>query len=187
MNNVLKTIRFARENSIPILGTCGGFQHMIIEFARNVLNINDADHEESNPDASSLFISKLACSLKGREMNISLKPESKVSAIYGSKSATENYYCNFGVNPAYISVLKSDILKITGSDAEGEVRIIEIPEHPFYLGTLYVPQSKSKPESPHPIITEFVKTVSEFQSENSKSHKTTRTHQRMGSVGIDRE
>ena len=63
MDGALSAIRFARENRIPLLGTCGGFQHIIIEYARNVLGFADAEHEESAPNASRLFISRLACSL----------------------------------------------------------------------------------------------------------------------------
>jgi CTP synthase (UTP-ammonia lyase) len=179
MDNVLRAIKFARENNIPILGTCGGFQHMVIEFARNVLGINDAGHEESNPDSSSLFISKLACSLRGRKMDISMKPHSKISAIYGTTSTQENYYCSFGVNPAYTSVLKNSDLKITGSDAEGEIRIIELEEHPFYIGTLFVPQTNSKPEAPHPIITGFLKAVSNYYTNNPKGQKARKIKERL--------
>jgi len=173
MANAVKTIRFARENKIPILGTCGGFQHMVIEFARNVVGIEDADSEETGSNATQLLISRLACSLRGRKMDITLKSGSKIATIYGSTSAQENYYCNFGVNPDYIGVLKSANLKITGSDAEGEVRIIEIAGHPFYLGTLFVPQTNSRPEAPHPIITAFVKAASEYHADTLKGQKTT--------------
>lgn len=178
MTNVLRTIQFARENNIPILGTCGGFQHMVIEFARNVLGIKDAEHEESNPNASNLFISRLACSLSGRKMEISLKPNSQIAELYGSTSAQENYYCNFGVNPSYIETLKSSYLKVTGSDAEGEIRIIEIRDHPFYIGTLFVPQTNSKPQAPHPIITGLLNAVSKHYAENGKGAKTTRKQEK---------
>src|SRR5436190_8007090 len=63
MDGALNAIRFARENRIPFLGTCGGFQHTLIEYARNVLRIQDAEHEESNPTASLLVVSRLSCSL----------------------------------------------------------------------------------------------------------------------------
>ncbi|MHB1280960.1 MAG: CTP synthase [Acidithiobacillus sp.] len=75
--------------------------------------------------------------------------------IYGSLSATEHYYCNFGVNPDCIRELKQGPLNISGSDIEGEVRVIEYPGHPFFIGTLFVPQMRSTPESPHPLVTAF--------------------------------
>jgi CTP synthase (UTP-ammonia lyase) len=72
---------------------------------------------------------------------------------------TESYYCNFGVNPDRVPLLKSGPLKITGSDSEGEVRIIELPDHPFFIGTLFVPQARSTPDNPHPLVTAFLKAV----------------------------
>src|SRR6266699_1724699 len=70
MEGALAAIRFAREQAVPLLGTCGGFQHIILEYARNVLGVTDAEHQESAPTASPLFISRLACSLVGRTMSI---------------------------------------------------------------------------------------------------------------------
>lgn len=159
MEKTLWAIRHARENNIPCFGTCGGFQHMVIEYARNVLGFKDAKHGEYDPYASSLFISRLACSLAGREMQLSFVPGSQVAAIYGSLSAKESYYCNFGVNPDCINELKQGPLTISGSDAEGEIRIIERPEHPFFIGTLFVPQAQSTPDKPHPLVAAFVKAV----------------------------
>lgn len=159
MGKTLWAIRFARENKVPCLGTCGGFQHMIIEYARNVLGFEDAEHAEYDPYASRLFISKLACSLAGREMRLNFLPGSQVAAIYGSASAKERYYCNFGVNSDYVDVLKQGPMRISGSDAEGEIRVIEHPGHPFFVGTLFVPQACSKPEQPHPLVTAFLRAV----------------------------
>src|SRR2546430_5445771 len=157
MDKTLWAIRYARENRVPCLGTCGGFQHIIIEYARNVLGFKDAQHAEYDPYASNLFISQLACSLLGREMELLFSPGSQVAAVYDANSATEQYYCNFGVNPDHVSYLKSGPLKITGSDSEGEVRVVELPGHPFFMGTLFVPQTRSTPEQPHPLVTAFLK------------------------------
>lgn len=159
MEKTLWAIRFARENNIPCFGTCGGFQHIIIEYARNVLGFKDAQHAEYDPYASKLFISQLACSLAGREMQLSFVAGSKVAEIYGGLSATEHYYCNFGVNPDCIRELKNGPLKISGSDIEGEARVIEYPGHPFFIGTLFVPQTRSTPEMPHPLVTAFLRAV----------------------------
>jgi CTP synthase (UTP-ammonia lyase) len=164
MDKTLWAIGYARENGIACFGTCGGFQHMIIEYARNVLGFKDANHAEYDPYASNLFISQLACALSGREMELTFSPGSRVAEIYGATSATEEYYCNFGVNPDHISLLKSGPLKITGSDSEGEIRVIELPGHPFFLGTLYVPQTTSTAEHPHPLVTAFLKAVQENNS-----------------------
>jgi CTP synthase (UTP-ammonia lyase) len=161
MNKTLWAIRYARENGVPCFGTCGGFQHLIIEYARNVLGFMDASHAEYDPYASNLFISQLECALSGRAMELTFSPGSRVAEIYGATTVTEEYYCNFGVNPNHISLLKSGPLKITGSDSEGEIRVIELPGHPFFLGTLFVPQTRSTAEQPHPLVTAFMKAVNE--------------------------
>ena len=159
MEKTLWAIRVARENNIPCFGTCGGFQHMVIEYARNVLGVKDAQHAEYDPYASRLFISQLACSLAGREMQLIIVPGSRVAAIYGALSAKEHHYCNFGVNPEYIHELTQGPLKISGADAEGEIRVMEHPGHPFFIGTLFVPQTRSTPERPHPLVTAFLEAV----------------------------
>jgi CTP synthase (UTP-ammonia lyase) len=159
MEKTLWAIRYARENNISCFGTCGGFQHIVLEYARNVLGIKDAQHAEYDPYASKLFISQLACSLAGRDMQLSFAPGSQIAAIYGGLSATEHYYCNFGVNPDCVRELKQGPLNISGSDVEGEVRVIEYPGHPFFIGTLFVPQTRSKPDAPHPLVTAFLEAV----------------------------
>ena len=159
LDKTLAAIRHARENNIPCLGTCGGFQHMILEYARNLLEFKDAQHAEYDPYASTLFISHLACSLAGRQLPLTLEPGSRVADIYGALTATEQYYCNFGINPDFIEVLKQGPLRITGADAEGEIRVIEWPDHPFFIGTLFVPQARSTPDQPHPLVVAFLRAV----------------------------
>ena len=155
--NTLAVIRHARERLIPCLGTCGGCQHIIVEYARNVLGFKDAHHAEYDPYASELFVSELQCSLAGRELRIDLVPGSRVARIYGTTDAVERYYCNLGVHPDKVPLLRNGPLRITGSDAEGEVRVVELPDHPFFVGTLFVPQMRSTPERPHPLVTAFVR------------------------------
>ncbi|CAD6879266.1 hypothetical protein [Methylomonas albis] len=162
LDKTLAAIRYARENGIPCFGTCGGFQHMILEYARNVLGFKDAQHAEYDPYASDLFISKLACSLAGRQLPLTFEPGSRVADIYGALTATEQYYCNFGINPEFIEVLKQGPLRITAADAEGEIRVIEWPDHPFFIGTLFVPQARSTPEQPHPLVEAFLRAVAKL-------------------------
>ena len=132
---------------------------MVIEYARNVLGFKEAQHAEYDPYASTLFISQLTCSLAGREMQLDFTSGSQVAAIYGAASAIESYYCNFGVNPARVNELKQGLLNFSGSDAEGELRVIEHPDHPFFIGTLFVPQTRSTSEMPHPLVTAFLRAV----------------------------
>lgn len=156
MDGALAAIRFARESRVPLLGTCGGFQHIILEYARNILGFADASHAETDPYASALFISRLACSLVGRTMAISLAPDSLLARAYGKTPVQEGYYCNFGVNPDYMDVLRSGKLRVVASDEEGEVRAVELTDHPFFVGTLFIPQLKSTADNPHPIVIAFL-------------------------------
>jgi CTP synthase (UTP-ammonia lyase) len=160
MEGALSAVRMARERGIPLLGTCGGFQHIVLEYARKVLGFADAEHEESAPQASRLFISRLACSLVGRTMTITLAPDSMVARIYGRTSVQEQYLCNFGVNPKYEDTLRSSALKAVGADEEGAVRAVELSGHPFFVGTLFLPQLGSTPSHPHPVVSAFVRACS---------------------------
>lgn len=154
MSGVLKIIEYARTHQIPTLGTCGGFQHMIIEFARNVLGIIDAEHAETNPYASKLVINPLTCSLKGQTLEIEIiQKGSLVYSIFNTSTITENYYCNFGLNPEYQEQIHQAGFSMVASDKYKEARIVELKNHPFFIGTLFVPQANSSIEKPHPIVT----------------------------------
>jgi len=155
LDGALVGIRFARENKVPFLGTCAGLQHLVIEYARNVMGFREAAHAESDPYASCLFIVPLSCSLVGKSMEVHLKPGSKAAEVYGAERATENYYCNFGLNPDYRGALESAGLEVTGTDQDNEVRVMELSTHPFFVGTLFVPQARSEPGKPHPLVLEF--------------------------------
>jgi CTP synthase (UTP-ammonia lyase) len=152
----LAALRYGREGGVPTLGTCGGCQHIVIEYARNVLGFEDAQHAEYDPYGSRLFVSQLTCSLVGQTMPVGLTPESKVATIYGTTNVHEEYYCNFGLNPEYQDLLDKGGLRVVGFDDTGEARVLELPEHPFYVATLFVPQTRSTPERPHPLITGFL-------------------------------
>jgi predicted N-acetyltransferase YhbS len=152
MTGAMNAIRYARECGVPLLGTCGGFQHVILEYARNVLGFADASHAEYDPDASRLFIARLSCSLLGRSLEISLRPESLVAHTYGKTFVKEQYYCNFGVNPACENLIGAADLAVVGSDNEGEVRVVELRGHPFYVATLFVPQLCSSEAAAHPLV-----------------------------------
>jgi CTP synthase (UTP-ammonia lyase) len=85
----LAGIRYARENQIPFIGTCGGFQHLAIEYARNVMGLADAAHAESDPYASCLFVTPLSCSLVGKTMEVAIKRGSKAAAACRAERSTE--------------------------------------------------------------------------------------------------
>jgi CTP synthase (UTP-ammonia lyase) len=149
----LSALRFGRENAVPTLGTCGGCQHIILEYARNGLGFEDAEDAVYNPYGSRLFISALTCSLAGKTMPVNLKPGSLAARCYATAMVSEHYYCNFGLNPAYRQTLEQGGLRITGVDDDDEARVFELSGHPFYIATLFVPQNRSTIEQPHPLVT----------------------------------
>jgi len=155
LDGALVGIKHARENGVPFLGTCGGFQHLVLEYARSVLGVSDAEHAETNPYASRLFITPLSCSLKGKLMDVEILPGTRVAAAYGTLHLSEKYYCDFGLNPEYRSQLAAAGLKVSARDSDGEVRIMEVDGHPFCIGTLFVPQASSERGRPHTLVLAF--------------------------------
>lgn len=164
MEGALAAVRLAREDGVPLLGTCGGFQHVVIEYARNVLGFRDAQHAEYDPTASTLFVTPLSCSLAGLRMRVRLEPGSRAAAWYGAGEAEERYYCNFGLDPERQAELDAGGLRTTGMDADGEARVLELPGHPFFAATLFVPQTRSEPGRPHPLVLAFVRAAAELSS-----------------------
>lgn len=155
MIGVLNAIKFARENQIPFIGTCGGFQHTLIEYARHVLNLTESDHLETNPHTSLPLITPLSCSLEGTHGNIELKPGSQVATIYNHTQITEAFNCSYGVNPDYQHLLDST-LHITGVDEVGHARVVELKDHPFFIATLYQPERSAFTGISHPLIKAFI-------------------------------
>ncbi len=157
MEGALRTIRYAREHQVPFLGTCGGFQHAIIEFARNVLGHDQAAHAETHPEATVKLITPLECSLTEKQGNIRLASGSRIRELYGSETTVEQYHCRFGVNPSLERWFDSSKLRFTGHDDQGEVRIFELSEHPFFFGTLFQPERAGLRGEAHPLIGAFLK------------------------------
>lgn len=155
-DNIIRAIQVAREEVIPCLGTCGGFQRIVSEYATNVLEIENIEHQESTPDAINPFFSALQCSLAGNAAEVMLVENSQVEAIYAKTSIHENFFCSYGINDSYLDRLQSHRLRVSGYDQNGEARIVELQSHPFFIGTLFVPQVASSLESPHPIVTAFL-------------------------------
>ena len=164
MDGALKAIRFAREQDVPFIGTCGGFQHAVIEYARNVLGHQDAEHEESSPYASNFFITRLVCSVFDKTLTVKIRHGSRAHHYIGKEEIAEYYYCNFGLNPECKDALDAGGLRVTGSDADGEARIVELPDHRFFVATLFLPQQSSTPEAPHPLILAFLEAAAAFRT-----------------------
>ena len=136
--------------------TCGGFQHALIEYARNVLGLIDADHAESNPETSLPLMVALQCALVEATGTIMLQPGSRVAALYGQSEVVEAYHCSFGLNPHYESLLADSDMRISGRDSGGEVRVVELSGHPFYVATLFQPERSAFKGHAHPLISAYV-------------------------------
>lgn len=168
LEGAVRAIEHARTGELPLLGTCGGLQHLVVEYARNVLGVRRAAHAEYLPDPGDppddddpLFVTPLSCSLAGQTMDVTLVAGTRVASAYGASSATERYYCNFGIAPARVAELEAGGLRVSAVDALGEVRAVELPGLAFYVGTLFVPQASSTPERPHPLVTALVAAAAE--------------------------
>ena len=168
MAGALDAIRVCRTGGIPLLATCGGCQHVIIEYARSVLGYADAEHAENDPYASTLFVTPLSCSLVGKTMAVTLDAGSRIAEIYGRTQVEEQYYCNFGLNPAYERTVHDGGLRVVGRDADAEPRIFTIPAHPFFIATLFVPSLTSSPEHPHPVITALLRAAAVQHRNNTR-------------------
>jgi CTP synthase (UTP-ammonia lyase) len=156
MEGALEAIRYARERKVPLLGTCGGFQHIVVEFARNVLGIADADHAETSPTAPRLAVIPLTCSLAGQSHPVRVVAGTQAAALYRAETTVEPFFCNYGMNPDYRAQLEAHGLVVSGFGEDGRERILELRGHPFFFGTLYVPQVRSRPGEPHPLVAGLV-------------------------------
>jgi CTP synthase (UTP-ammonia lyase) len=156
---VLAAIEAARTSGLPLLGTCGGFQYLLLEFAHNVCGLTSLAHGETDPNAPELLLEPLACSLFGEEGTVIIEPGTTVARTMGAGPSTERYFCRFGVNPAYEDSLVAGGLVIAGRDVDGQVRVAEITEHPFFVGALFQPELSSDATLVHPLIVGFISAV----------------------------
>jgi CTP synthase (UTP-ammonia lyase) len=167
-DGMLKGIEFARRRDWPFLGTCGGFQYALIEFARNVLGIADADSAENNSGSKNIVIYPVACAvsnrkggapkLSGKVPEIRLRPGSYLQSFYGKDKeiVAEEFFCNFEVNPDYEWCAMEAGFSVVARGAQGEIRALESPNHQFFLATLFQPQLSSTEKNPHPVTLAFI-------------------------------
>lgn len=160
----LRAIRFARERGRPFLGTCGGFQHAIIEYARNVLGWTDAEHAETAPNAARPVITRLSCALVEKTDTIRFRQGSILANAYGCLEASEGYHCSFGINPAFLSAIVSGPLRVSAEDLAGEVRAVELEGHPFFVATLFQPERAALAGKIPPLVTAFVRATAAMRT-----------------------
>jgi CTP synthase (UTP-ammonia lyase) len=158
-DGVLAALEVARTKGIPLLGTCGGFQHLLLEFARNVCGLTAVEHGEEFADAGEQLIVPLRCSLRGVEETVTIAPGTRAEQLMGAGPTTERFFCGYGLNADYLDVLVAHGLVVSGRDERGDARIVELPGHPFYLGPLFQPEMASDATWVHPLIAGFAAAV----------------------------
>lgn len=170
----LAAVCAARTSGVPFLGTCGGFQHALLEFARNACGLAGARHAESDPGAEDPLIAPLACSLVGRQGEVRCTPGSLAARVLGTERRVERYHCSYGPAPTAEERFAGHGLRFTGHDGEGSARVAELDGHPFFLATLFQPELAEGPR-PHPVLRAF--------AEAAARHATGRPDGRVGRRG----
>ncbi|GBD04200.1 CTP synthase [bacterium HR19] len=178
----IKAIEFCRKNKIPILGICLGMQLMVVEFARNICNLTKAHSTEFDPNTpypvvdmieEQRNIDRLGGTMRLGSWQVRLKEGTLAYSIYGKKEIYERHRHRYEVSPKFIPLLEKNGLILSGTSYKGDVmfaEIVELPDHPWFIGTQFHPEFKSKPFSPHPLFVSFVracferrKTISQLQ------------------------
>jgi CTP synthase (UTP-ammonia lyase) len=152
----IAAIRWARQAGRAFLGTCGGFQHALLEYAEAAWGVVSPAHAELDPGAAHPVIAPLACSLVEAIGTIVFEPGSRLAAWHGARKATEGYHCNYGLSAAYAARLATGPLRVAARDRDGDVRAVELDGHPFFVATLYQPERAGLADRRHPLIDAFV-------------------------------
>jgi CTP synthase (UTP-ammonia lyase) len=153
---VYAAIGAARESGLPLLGTCGGFQYAAVELARSLAGL-DARHAETDPDAGTLVVAPLACSLVAQQRTVTCVPGTRLAAICGSEPFAGAHWCNYGLAPAFEGALTDAGVVISARAPDAGVEGIELPDHPFFVATLFQPQVGALAGTTlHPLIAAFV-------------------------------
>ena len=166
-------IKHARENGIPFLGICLGMQMCVVEFARNVLGYADASSTEKDPDTTHPVICMMEeqkkTTIKGGTMRLgayacTLEEGSLAASLYGSLSIRERHRHRYEFNSEYLDEFEKNGMMATGRNPEtGLVEIVELPSHPFFIGSQFHPEYKSTPENPHPLFKGLVSAALEYK------------------------
>jgi CTP synthase (UTP-ammonia lyase) len=166
MQGALGAIEYAREQDIPYLGTCAGFQYALVEFTRNVLGVADADSAENDPEGKNIVITPVECQVPhaGRSrpalsgLDVALPVAGTLfERLSGSEELREEYFCNFETNAAFVPRWEAAGLVIAARGGSGEMRAFELPGRRFFIATLFQPQLSSSAERPHPIVEGYLK------------------------------
>lgn len=158
-DNVMQVIEFARVNNVPFLGTCGGCQHAVLEYAVNVLGYAKADNGEDNPTTTMPLIAPLSCRLNAANEVVNLVEGSIVAECYGTSTINEIYNCGYGINAKYLGLFENSGLHFSGFNDDGDPRTIEIPGNDFFVGTAFQPERSAFLGEGHPLVDRFVQSL----------------------------
>jgi CTP synthase (UTP-ammonia lyase) len=145
---VLRMIRHARVSRTPFVGTSAGFQYALIEYARHVAGLAEADHQKTNPKTALPLISPLGCALGGVRARVRFTVGSHLRQAYASAESVEEYHCSFGLNDRYRRLLENGDLYVAAVDDQEEVRAVELDNHPFFIAALFQPELRTETSNP---------------------------------------
>jgi len=176
IEGMVETVRYVRENNVPFLGICLGMQMAVVEFARNVLNLEDANSEEFDKKCKNPVIhimetqknvKKKGGTMRLGEYPCKLKNGSYAKEIYKKEEISERHRHRFEYNNEYREQMEKAGLKISGTSPDGElVEMVEIKKHPFFVGGQFHPEFGSRPDRPQPLFQEFVKKALERKKQS---------------------
>jgi CTP synthase len=179
-------VKYARENNLPFFGICLGMQMAAIEFARNVLGIKDADSTEMNPDTPHPVIDMMEeqkkITIKGGTMRLGsypciIKENTLAYSIYETREIFERHRHRWEFNNHYLKQFEDAGMIASGINPQtGLVEIMELSEHPFFIGVQYHPELKSTVENPQPIFVHFIKAAKEFAKVNQAKNEILRVN-----------
>jgi CTP synthase len=180
VEGMLEAIRLAREREMPFFGICLGLQCAVIEFARNVCGLEDSHSSEFAEDSSDpvicLLDSQLQVTTKGGTMRLGAYPcvlgeGTRAREIYRSAEISERHRHRFEVNNAYRDLLVQHGMTISGTSPDGSlVEMIEITEHPWFIGGQFHPELKSRPTRPHPLFASFIGAAARYARQGHATH-----------------
>jgi CTP synthase len=170
-------VKFARENKLPFFGICLGMQMAVIEFARNVLGLKDANSTEMNADTTEPVIDLMedqkAVTSKGGTMRLgsyscATREDSLARRIYDNEKITERHRHRWEFNNKYMEQFEEAGMMASGKNPDnGLVEIVELPSHPFFIGVQYHPELKSTVENPHPLFVHFIKAAKDYTEQKN--------------------
>ena len=175
IEGMIVAARYARERDVPYLGICLGMQIAVIEFARNVLGWRDASSAEFSAETEhpviALMPEQQGVTAKGGTMRLGkypchLNPESRAFAAYGTADVFERHRHRYEFNNVYRDMFVKGGMRIGGVNPDRDlVEIVELPQHPWFVGVQYHPELRSRPNRPHPLFRDFVGAALAFKSE----------------------